>query len=122
MEIAEILLDYIKHGRKNSQETELFIKTVAPYTPVIASSSLGTMIKKYIMQIGIKTPTLGTHQLRHSLATHLINNGVTIKEIADILGHSSIQTTGIYAKVQVERLKDIALPFPCKSAERSLQS
>jgi site-specific recombinase XerD len=70
------------------------------------------MIRKYIKETGLKTPTLGTHQLRHSLATHLINNGSTLKDVADMLGHKSIESTGIYAKVQLERLIDVALPFP----------
>jgi len=111
-EIGEILLDYIKNGRKPSPELRLFLRTVAPYTPLIAPSGLGTMIRKYIKQTGIKTPTLGTHQLRHSLATHLVNNGVTLKEIADLLGHSSLESTMIYAKVQVTRLLEVALPIP----------
>jgi site-specific recombinase XerD len=42
-----------------------------------------------------------------------VNNGASFKDTADILGHTTIETTGIYAKVQIERLKDIALPFPC---------
>ncbi|GEM_PF-321576 len=110
--IANVLIDYIQNGRKSRSGQKLFQKTIAPYTEIIAPSSLGTMIRKYIKEAGIKTPTLGTHQLRHSLATHLINNGVTIKEIADLLGHTSIESTGIYAKVQVERLKEVSLPFP----------
>lgn len=111
-EIAAIMLDYIENGRGLNPSPQLFLKTVAPYSPLIAPSSAGTMIRKYIKQAGIKTPTLGTHQLRHSLATHLINNGVSIKEIADLLGHTSVESTGIYAKVQVDRLKEVALPFP----------
>ena len=116
IEIAEILIDYIKNGRQNQRYDGLFLRTYAPYTPIQSSQSVGTMIRKYIMGIGLKTPTLGTHQLRHSLATHLINNGSTIKDVADMLGHTSIESTGIYAKVQVERLKEVALPFPMGGA------
>lgn len=112
IEIAEILIDYVKNGRHSPKYDRLFLRTFAPYTPIATSPSVGTMIRKYIKEIGIKTPTLGTHQLRHSLATQLINNGSTLKDVADMLGHSSIQSTGIYAKVQVERLKEVALPFP----------
>lgn len=116
VEIAEILIDYIKNGRQNQRHDGLFLRTFAPYTPIQSSSSVGTMICKYIKETGLKTPTLGTHQLRHSLATHLINNGSTLKDVADMLGHTSIESTGIYAKVQVERLKEVALPFPKEGA------
>ncbi len=111
-EIAEILIDYIANGRQNQKYERLFLRNIAPYTPLESSSTVGGMVSKYITKIGLETPTLGTHQLRHSLATHLINHGSTIKDIADILGHKSIETTGIYAKVQIERLKEVALPFP----------
>lgn len=111
-EIAEILIDYIANGRQNQKYECLFLRNIAPYTPLESSSAVGSMVSKYITKIGLETQTLGTHQLRHSLATHLINHGSTIKDIADILGHKSIETTGIYAKVQIERLKEVALPFP----------
>lgn len=113
VEIAEVLIDYLKNRGGNFCEQQVFLKTMAPHTPLIAASAVGSMVRKYIVQSGIKTPTHGTHQFRHSLATHLINNGVSMKEIADLLGHTAIQSTAIYAKVQLERLKDVALPFPC---------
>ena len=112
IEIAEILIDYIKNGRENAKYDELFLRTKAPHTPLIAPSAPGTMIRKYLEESGLKVPKKGTHLLRHSLATHLINNGSTLKEIADLRGHINIQSTTIYAKVQVERLKNVALPFP----------
>ena len=112
VEIAGILIDYIKNGRNNSCYDELFLRTYAPHTPIESSSAVGTVVRKYITETGIPSPTFGTHQLRHSLATHLINNGVSIKEIADLLGHLNIESTGIYAKVQFERLKAVPLPFP----------
>ncbi len=49
--------------------------------------------------------------LRHSLATRMVNAGVPIGEIADILGHSSIDTTAIYAKVDITSLSEVAMPF-----------
>jgi len=50
--------------------------------------------------------------LRHSLATRMVNVGVPIKEIADVLGHVSINTTAIYTKVDTTHLAAVALPFP----------
>lgn len=112
IEIAEILIDYIKNGRNNAEYDELFIRTAAPHTPLTAPAAPGSMIRKYLKESGLNVPKQGTHVLRHSLATHLINNGGTLKDIADLLGHRNIQSTTIYAKVQAERLKEVALPFP----------
>jgi len=50
--------------------------------------------------------------LRHSLATRMVNAGVPIKSVADVLGHVSIDTTAIYTKVDTTTLAAVALPFP----------
>jgi site-specific recombinase XerD len=52
------------------------------------------------------------HLVRHSLATQLVRQRRPINEVADLLGHRSIDTTAIYVKVAVPQLADIALPFP----------
>lgn len=111
-DLADAIIDYLQHRRITEPQRQLFLRTVPPYEPLVSSSALGTVVRTYIGEVGIQTPTLGTHQLRHSLATHLVNHGASFKETADILGHQSIESTRLYAKVQVERLKEIALPFP----------
>lgn len=111
-EIADAIVDYLQVRPKRPQ-SELILRAVRPYNPLKSSATLGSVVRQYIEELGLNVPSYGTHLLRHSLATHLVNNGASFKETADILGHTSIETTGIYAKVQIERLKDIALPFPC---------
>jgi site-specific recombinase XerD len=54
----------------------------------------------------------GAHLIRHSLATQLVNRRRPINEVADLLGHRSIDTTAIYVKVAVSQLAEVALPFP----------
>jgi site-specific recombinase XerD len=49
--------------------------------------------------------------LRHSAASHMLNRGASFKEVADVLGHQSLQTTGIYAKLELDALADVALPW-----------
>lgn len=111
-EIANAIVDYLR-VRPSRPQPVLILRTVIPYKPLASSAALGSMVRQYIEELGISAPSYGTHLLRHSLATHLVNNGASFKDTADILGHTTIETTGIYAKVQIERLKDIALPFPC---------
>jgi site-specific recombinase XerD len=90
----------------------LFLRALAPLKPLASGGSLWRTVNKYLTQAGITAKRRGPHLLRHSLATQLINQGVTIKEIADLLGHASVETTAIYAKVQISRLQGVGLPFP----------
>jgi len=120
IEIAEALIDYIKNGRRETKEERVFIRTKAPYTALGTSSSVAIMLKKYLKSTDVKHPTNGTHQLRHGLATHLINQNAQIKDIADIFGHASIDTTKVYTKVHIDGLKCVALPFPNMKGDASL--
>jgi integrase len=62
-------------------------------------------------------PRTGSHLFRHTAASHMLNHGVSFKEVADVLGHRSLQTTGIYAKLELDALAAVALPWlggaPC---------
>jgi integrase/recombinase XerD len=54
---------------------------------------------------------MGAHTFRHSAASQMVNCGVSFKDVADVLGHRSLQTTGIYAKLDLEALAAVALPW-----------
>jgi site-specific recombinase XerD len=54
----------------------------------------------------------GVHALRHTAATTMVNGGVSFKDVADILGHQSLATTLIYAKLDLRSLMQVALPWP----------
>jgi site-specific recombinase XerD len=68
--------------------------------------------RRGLKQAGILAPCSGTHVLRHTLATGMVRHGATFKDVADILGHRSITTTGIYAKLDLPTLAKVALPWP----------
>lgn len=111
-EAAAVLSDYLRHGRPQIASRALFLRARAPQGPLM-SGAVGTIVRKYILQTGIKeAPKKGAHVLRHSLATCLVNRGVPMKQIADLLGHGHIQSTCVYAKVDVSRLGEVARPFP----------
>ena len=59
------------------------------------------------------------HVLRRSLASRMLNAGATLKQIADFLGHTSIDTTTLYAKVDLATLSRVALPWPAGKEVRS---
>jgi site-specific recombinase XerD len=61
---------------------------------------------------GLPASVTGTHRLRHTAATRLVNAGASLKEVADVLGHASLDTTAVYTKVDLARLRQVAMPWP----------
>jgi site-specific recombinase XerD len=111
-EAADALEEYILYGRPRINSPYVFLRHLAPVGPFKASNSIGDIVRRGLRNAGIKAPLTGAYLLRHSLATHLVNSQVPIKEVADILGHASIDTTAIYTKVDKTNLASVALPFP----------
>lgn len=59
----------------------------------------------------IVPPGVGSHIFRHTIASRMVNHGASFKDVADVLGHQSIETTGIYAKLELDTLAAVALPW-----------
>jgi len=110
-EVGEALTDYILNGRPKKGAPEVFLSHCTLHGPYLTASGINQIIKKRLDEAWIKAPSNGASMFRHSLATHLVNTGVPITEIANILGHASIDTTAIYTKVDVTHLAAVALPF-----------
>ena len=108
-EVGEAISEYLIHGRPKTNLPNVFLKHKAPQGPI---SSAGQIVRKHLLRAKITAPSYGAHLLRHSLATRMVNQGAAIKQIADVLGHQSINTTAIYTKVDTNHLAEVALPFP----------
>ena len=110
--VGAALADYILHGRPHNNSPYIFFCHYAPKVPITSTHGIGDIVRRGMRRLGIRAPSYGAHILRHSLATRMVNRGVPIKQIADVLGHVSIDTTAIYTKVNKENLATVALPFP----------
>ena len=110
--VGAAIAEYLIHGRPRQSVPHVFLRHRAPQGPMTSSNGIGGIVKKHLLRAGIPAPSYGAHVLRHSLATKMVKQGVAIKEIADVLGHVSIDTTAIYAKVDTGSLATVALPFP----------
>ena len=73
---------------------------------------MSKLVNRLLRQAGIGAPCSGAYVLRHTLATTMVRSGASFKEVADILGHGSLTTTGIYAKLDLPSLAQVALPWP----------
>lgn len=115
-EVGDAILHYLQHGRPRVASEAVFITTVAPFIP-ITRVVVGKTVARAIHQTGIEAPNRGAHLLRHSAATSMLGDGISLTAIGALFRHSSIETTAIYAKVDVNLLKEVVQPWsgatPC---------
>jgi integrase/recombinase XerD len=112
-ETGAALADYILRARPKVESAYLFLSFKAPVGPLNYAAPVSRIVRKRLCCSGIELGRVGgAHLLRHSLATQLVEQRRPINEIADLLGHRSINTTALYVKVAASQLAEVALPFP----------
>ncbi|HUB16533.1 MAG TPA: site-specific integrase [Acetobacteraceae bacterium] len=104
------ILAYLRHGRPKTGARQVFVRTVAPY---IGLAALTTQIRERLAVVGATSPgRRGPHAFRHARAASLLHSGVTIKEIGDVLGHRSTESTAAYLRLAMDDLRTVALTMP----------
>jgi len=112
-EVGSALVEYILNGRPTTDTDVLFIRSRAPFRAFTSHCAVSVIVAHAMRQAGIIRQSRGAaHILRHSAATSMLRQGASLQDIADVLRHRSIQTTQIYAKVDVTTLRQIAQPWP----------
>lgn len=106
--VGDAIIKYIKQFRYNENHCEyVFLRSFAPYGK-LSNAAVYRLVCRELKATGVKLRHYGPHSLRHGRATQLINSGHSLKEIADILGHVRLNTTSIYAKVNLTSLRGVA--------------
>jgi integrase/recombinase XerD len=105
--VGDAVIRYLREVRPESERREVFLILVAPFRPLVAKT-LGRVVQRRLHALGLTLPHYGPHVLRHACATHLLSQGLSLKEIGDHLGHQSPETTRIYAKVDLAALRTVA--------------
>ena len=106
--VGDAIVRYIREVRYNESKSEyLFVCIRAPHDK-LSNAAVYRMVSEALKRHGVRLRHYGPHSLRHGRATQLINTGYSLKEIADILGHMRLDTTTIYAKVNMATLRDVA--------------
>lgn len=103
-------VDYLRNGRPATTSRSIFVFHRAPFGHGVTNTAVRGAIRRAFSRAGL--PWTGTHILRHTMATKMIQSGVTLKEIADVLRHRNMDTTQIYTKVNLPELKQVAMPWP----------
>ena len=101
---------YLRHERPKTQGRAVFVRHHAPYDEPIGVDAIRCVVRDAFRRVGI--PHGRTHALRHTLACRLVGQGASIKEVADVLRHRSLNTSLIYAKLDQSALTSVALPWP----------
>lgn len=112
-EIGDAIIDYLLHARPRTDVDELFIRSRAPFRAFASHHAVSVVVTYAMRRAGVTCQSRGAaHVLRHSAATSMLRQGTSLQDIATILRHHSIETTQIYAKVDVNALQQIAQPWP----------
>jgi site-specific recombinase XerD len=111
-DVGKAIVNYLRSGRPPTEERRVFVCHRHRLGAPLQSAAIGTIIRRRFKRTGMKVPSRGTHILRHTVATHMVQQGVSIKEVADFLRHRSLDTTVIYTKVNLPMLLEVALPWP----------
>lgn len=104
--VGDAVLRYLWEVRPRSDRREVFLTLPAPFTP-LAAEAVGEVVRRRARALGLTLPHYGSHVLRHACATHLLEKGLSLKEIGDHLGHQSVEATRIYAKVDLAALRTV---------------
>jgi integrase len=89
---------------------EIFLTSVTPRRPM-GNCVTTAFVKVFLKKLNLDGPGRGAHSFRHTAASLMVENGATLKEVADVLGHRVLSTTGIYIKLDKPSLLEVAMPW-----------
>ena len=107
---GQAIADYLRYERPRTTNQAVFVRRLAPHDVPISAYAVHRLIRDAYQRIGLEHGR--THALRHTLARQLLEQGSSLKEVADILRHRSLDTSLIYAKLDSRKLSAVALPWP----------
>lgn len=108
-DVGEAIAGYLTRGRPASDRREVFLQARAPFEP-IAAGTVASAVRRACRRAGVAE--VGSHRLRHTAACEMVAAEVSLTKIAQVLRHRSLQSTAIYARVDVNRLRTLAHRWP----------
>ncbi len=106
--VGNAIIQYLQNGRPQTKERLIFLRVSAPLTPM-TYQSVSMRASWYLKRAGIPVARPGSHTLRHTCVQRLLDSHMSLKTIGDYVGHSSAQSTQVYAKVDIHNLREVAL-------------
>lgn len=110
-EVGDAVLMYLEF-RPEVGVDRVFVSAIAPFRPFRSGDSVSSVVARAMQRAGVVAPSSGAHILRHTVATEMLRQGVSLYEVGSVLRHRGIDTTAYYAKADVNLLKQVAQPWP----------
>jgi integrase/recombinase XerC len=107
---GQAIADYLKYERPPTSNRAVFVRNIAPRDQPVGPDLIRKSIRQAYARAGL--PYTRSHLLRHTMASRLLAGGSSLKEVADVLRHRSLNTTLSYAKLDSKNLAEVALPWP----------
>lgn len=114
-QIEDVLKSYLRKGRPTTSRPELFLSSLAPRGP-LRTAAINQLFQRQVRQSELQMGKVSPYGLRHGFAVRLLEQGVGIKAIGDLLGHTTLESTSVYLRLHTEALRNVALPLPKISA------
>jgi site-specific recombinase XerD len=108
-DVGEAVAGWLRRGRPRCDCVTVFTRVRAPHRP-LTPAGVSAIVSAACRRAGL--PELNAHRLRHTAATEMLRAGGSLTEVGQVLRHASVLTTAIYAKVDRDRLRALALPWP----------
>lgn len=111
-DVGKALARYLRQGRPSCACRQVFVRSLAPHVGFTPSGAISSLTRQALQKAGVQSARTGAHVFRHSLATAMLHQGASLDEIGQVLRHQDPNTTAIYAKVDLEALRQLAVPWP----------
>jgi integrase len=109
-DVGEALIDYLRNARPTTPHREVFLRALAPFAPLHPHAQFHGEVMKYRQRAGLPAaPRRGLHSFRHTLATRLLDGGVSLPGIAAVLGHRDVESTRAYVRISLPVLRQAAI-------------
>lgn len=108
-DVGEALAGWLRRGRPRCEATTIFTTVRAPHRG-LTTGGVSAIVRAACARAGL--PAVNAHRLRHTAATEMLRAGASLPEVGQVLRHASVLTTAIYANVDRDRLRGLALPWP----------
>jgi site-specific recombinase XerD len=108
-DVGEAITSYLRRGRPASDRREVFLRARAPFEP-IAPGTVSSTVRRACRRAAIAE--VGSHRLRHTTACEMVSAHVPLQQVGQVLRHRSLQSTAIYARVDLDQLRLLATPWP----------
>lgn len=110
---GEAVAGYLRGHRPVTEAREVFVQHVGPRRgEPIGATAVSEVVARAMDRAGVDAPMTGAYVLRHTVASRMVTAGVSLKEVADVLGHQDLDTTAIYAKLDLPSLREVAAAWP----------